>query len=317
MLHLRVIVPADRSQAVLDVLGASAAVTNLIVLSGAARDPAGDVVYCDVAREAANPILGALRDLGVHESGAIAIEEAAVTLSASAERAERQAPGLGVDAVVWDEIEHQTGQEVRLSATYLALLTVAMIIAAVGVLLDQPILVVGAMVVGPEFGPLAALAVGLVRRRAAVVRRSAVALGLGFPAAMAMTVLATWALTGMGLVDKSMLLAERPLTDFIWRPDALSWVVGFLAGIAGMISVTSARSGALIGVLISVTTVPAAANAAVAAAYGVVSEAAGSVLQLLINLTAIVTAGVLTLAVQRLWWRSGPARYTTPAGRRR
>jgi uncharacterized hydrophobic protein (TIGR00271 family) len=231
------------------------------------------------------------------------IEDAGVTLSAAADRAEERVPGLGVDAVVWEEIEHITGQETRLSATYLALLTVATIIAAIGVLLDQPILIVGAMVVGPEFGPLAALSVGLFQRRAPVIGRSTLALAIGFPIAMAATVAATWLLTGLGLVDKSMLLADRPLTDFIWRPDALSWVVGFLAGIAGMISVTAAKSGALIGVLISVTTVPAAANAAVAMAYGVGSEAAGSALQLFINLTAIVVAGVLTLAANRLWSR--------------
>jgi hypothetical protein len=45
--------------------------------------------------------------------------------------------------------------------------------------------------------------------------------------------------------------------------------------------------------------VPAAANAAVALAYGVMDEAAGSALQLLINVAAIVAAGVLTLSVQR------------------
>jgi uncharacterized hydrophobic protein (TIGR00271 family) len=100
-----------------------------------------------------------------------------------------------------------------------------------------------------------------------------------------------------------MLLAERPLTDFIWRPDALSWVVGFLAGVAGIVSVTAARSGALIGVLISVTTVPAAANAAVATAYWAPAEALGSAMQLVINLAAIITAGVITLVVQRVWWR--------------
>jgi len=52
-------------------------------------------------------------------------------------------------------------------------------------------------------------------------------------------------------------------------------------------------------VLISVTTVPAAANVAVAVAYGVSEEATGSALQLLINVAAIVAAGVLTLLVQR------------------
>ena len=77
-------------------------------------------------------------------------------------------------------------------------------------------------------------------------------------------------------------------------------MVGFLAGVAGMLSLTSAKAGTLVGVLISVTTVPAAANAAVAVAYGVGHEAAGSALQLVINLAAIVVAGVLTLSVQQV-----------------
>jgi uncharacterized membrane protein len=49
--------------------------------------------------------------------------------------------------------------------TYLTFMVVAMLIASIGVLLDQPILIVGAMVVGPEFGPLVALCVSIVARR--------------------------------------------------------------------------------------------------------------------------------------------------------
>jgi uncharacterized hydrophobic protein (TIGR00271 family) len=248
-------------------------------------------------------VLDALSGLGLDREGAIVMERIDTTMSASAERAERTVPGLGVDAVVWHEIEHQTGEESELSASYLAFMTIAMVIAAVGVLLDQPILIVGSMVVGPEFGPLAALCVGLVQRKAFLVRRSALALAAGFPAGMLLTVGAVWLLTAAGLVDKSMLLADRPLTDFIWRPDALSWVIGFLGGVAGILSLTSAKAGTLVGVLISVTTIPAAANAAVALAYGVRDEALGSALQLLINVAAIVLAGVLTLLVQHAVWR--------------
>jgi uncharacterized hydrophobic protein (TIGR00271 family) len=302
MLHLRVISPPDRTERVVDLVRGAAAATHVVVLPGAAREPAGDVVLCDVVREGASAVLDGLRKMGIDRSGAISVEEVDLSLSAAGRRAAREAPGLGVDAVVWEEIEQKTGEETRLSATYLVFLTVAMLIAAVGVLLDQPILIVGAMVVGPEFGPLAALCVGLVRGRWSIARRSLVALGVGFLVAGVVAVLATWGLTALGLVDRSMLLRERPLTDFIWRPDALSWVVGFLAGVAGMLSLTSAKSGALVGVLISVTTVPAAANAAVAAAYGVGHEAAGSALQFAVNVAAIVTAGVLTLLVQRLWW---------------
>ncbi|GAA2513081.1 DUF389 domain-containing protein [Winogradskya humida] len=312
MLHVRVIAPSRVAEQALRLLEADAAVTHLVVLTGAALSPQGDVIEFDVVREGASPVLDQLRELGLDRDGAIIMERIDSTMSASADRAEREVPGLGVDAVVWHEIEHQTGEETALSASFLAFMTVAMIIAAVGVLLDQPILIVGSMVVGPEFGPLAALCVGLVQRKAWLVRRSALALGVGFPVGMLVTVGAVWLLTIAGLVDKSMLLADRPLTEFIWRPDALSWVIGFLGGIAGILSLTSAKAGTLVGVLISVTTIPAAANAVVALTYGVRDEAVGSALQLLINLAAIVLGGVLTLLVQHTAWRGNRRPVTNP-----
>jgi uncharacterized hydrophobic protein (TIGR00271 family) len=306
MLHVRVIAPEQTTERVQRLLAADDAIAHVVVFPGAAVSPCGDVVEFDVVREGASTVLERLRELGLEEDGSIMVERVDTTISAAAERAADRTPGLGVDAVVWQEIEHQTGEETRLSVSFLAFMTIAMIIAAVGVLLDQPILIVGSMVVGPEFGPLAAMCVGLVRWRPALVRRSALAIGVGFPFAMVLTVGAVWLLTAMDLLDRSMLLAERPLTDFIWRPDALSWVIGFLGGVAGILSLTSAKAGTLVGVLISVTTVPAAANAAVAVAYGVREEATGSALQLVINLAAIVVAGVLTLLVQRVaWWRPG------------
>jgi uncharacterized hydrophobic protein (TIGR00271 family) len=318
VLHLRIIVPPDRTAAVEKILTGDPAVVNVVVLPGAARSPAGDLVFCDVVREGTSDLITQLRALDVERDGCIMLEQVDTVLSDAADRAERRVPGLGVDAVVWEQIEHTTGEETQLSASYLTFMIIAMIIAAIGVLLDLPILIVGAMVVGPEFGPLAALCVGIVQRRSSLVRNASVALLVGFGVAMAVTVGATFALDAADLVDRSMLLGERPLTSFIWQPDALSWVVGFLAGIAGMLSLTSAKAGTLTGVLISVTTVPAAANAAVAVAYGDRGEAAGSAVQLFINIAAIVTAGVLTLLVQRFAWsRSGRRpRASNVSGRR-
>ena len=304
MLHLRMIVPSARTAQVEALLTADRAVTHVIVLPGAARSPDGDVVFCDVVREGASIVLKQLRALGVDRDGSIVVDHVDTALSASADRAAHRAPGYGVDAVVWEEIEHVTGEETRLSAAYLIFLTVATVIAGIGVLLDQPILIVGAMVVGPEFGPSPPSASasssgrpaadpprhGGAARRASRRHASSPSPPPGDSTRRA------WS-------RRSMLTAERPLTDFIWRPDALSWVVGFLAGVAGMLSLTSAKAGTLVGVLISVTTVPAAANAAVALAYGVPGEAAGSALQLIINVAAIIAAGVLTLLVQRTAWR--------------
>lgn len=306
MLHLRLVVPADLTEAVLDCLTRSRAVTNVARMPGAALEPAGDVVLADVAREAASEVIEALRRLGLEQRGAISAAEVALSISTRVRAAEAAAPGQGVDAVVWEEVEARTDEESALSWTYLVFMCVAMMIAAFGLLLDQPILVVGAMVVGPEFGPVAGLCVALVQRRSGEAKRSLAALLVGFPVGMAATAALTLLLTALGLLSASMLSGPRPNTSFIYQPDVRSFLVAFFAGIAGMLSLTSAKSGALVGVLISVTTVPAAANVAVALSYADVGEAAGSALQLALNLAGIVLAGTLTLLVQRQVWRRVP-----------
>lgn len=303
LLHLRLIVPAGRTDEVVDLLERTVGTTHLVVLTGAARDPVGDVVLCDVAREAADELIGVLRELGVDEHGAITVERTDLTLSASAERAEEDAPGEGADAVLWEELSEATHEESTFSVTYVAFLAVATMLAACGVMLDNAILIVGAMAVGPEFGPLAGISTALVQRAPRLVWRSLLALVGGFAAAMVLTAGFAWLMDVLGLFTEAMIEADRPNTAFVWQPDWMSFVVAFLAGIAGTLSLTSAKSGALIGVAISVTTVPAAANAAVAFSYSDYGQMTGSTKQLLANLGGIVLAGTLTLLVQKALWR--------------
>ncbi|WP_371501016.1 DUF389 domain-containing protein [Kitasatospora sp. NBC_00374] len=303
MLHLRLIVPTDLRDAVLGCLDGEVGVTHVIVLPGSAVRPAGDVVLCDVAREAADELLKGLRALGLAERGAIDVEEVELSISAAADEAERLAPGEGADALVWEAVSDLANEESTLTGVFLALLAVATMLAACGAVLDSAILVVGAMAVGPEFGPLAGLCVAVVQRRARPALRSLAALVVGFTVAMVLTVGFSLLMDGLGLFSREAFDAARPNTSFIWKPDAMSFVVAFLAGVAGLLSLTSARAGALVGVAISVTTVPAAANAAVALSYGDFGQAWGSALQLALNLAGIVVAGVLTLLVQQGAWR--------------
>ncbi|MFJ4901778.1 MULTISPECIES: DUF389 domain-containing protein [unclassified Streptomyces] len=304
MLHLRLIVPAGRTDEVTDLLERTVGTAHLVVLPGVARDPVGDVVLCDVAREAGDELIGALRELGVDEHGSITVENMDLTLSARADRAEEEAPGEGADAVLWEELTEATHEESTFSITYVAFLAVATMLAACGVMLDNAILIVGAMAVGPEFGPLAGISTALVQRAPRLVWRSLLALVGGFAVAMVLTAGFAWLMDVFGLFDAGMIEAKRPNTAFIWQPDWMSFVVAFLAGIAGTLSLTSAKSGALIGVAISVTTVPAAANAAVAFSYSDYSQMTGSVQQLLANLGGIVLAGTLTLLAQKALWRA-------------
>jgi uncharacterized hydrophobic protein (TIGR00271 family) len=302
MLHLRLITPADRTDDVVDLIEKTVGTTHLVVLPGAARNPAGDVVMCDVAREAGDELIGALRESGLDRTGSIAVETIELSLSKRADKAEEEAPGEGADAVLWEQLRDATHEESTLNVTYLAFLTVATMLAACGVMLDNAILIVGAMAVGPEFGPLAGISTALVERAPHLVWRSLWALLAGFAAAMVLTAGFSWLMDVFGLFDKSMVEAARPNTAFIWKPDWMSFVVAFLAGIAGTLSLTSAKSGALIGVAISVTTVPAAANAAVALSYTDYAQTWGSTKQLLFNLLGIVVAGTLTLLAQKWFW---------------
>ncbi|HEX8935265.1 MAG TPA: DUF389 domain-containing protein [Pseudonocardiaceae bacterium] len=297
MLHLRITCPAEATDAVLNALRSNSGAVHLTVLRGAAVEPPGDLVQADVVREAADGLLSDLRALGVDHAGGITLASLDTVLSDAADAAAVAVPGDPADAVVWDELIASTGGDSQLTFTYLAFLTLACLIAVVGVVTDSPITVVGAMVVGPEFAPLAALAVGLVLRRGDLIRRAALALGVGFP--LAMLVAAGGVLLGewTGLIDVGVVGSLKQV-DFIYRVGPFSLILALLAGAAGMLSLTSARSAALIGVFISVTTVPAAAFAVVGVTTGAWRTAAESALQLLVNLVGIALAGVLVLGLR-------------------
>ena len=299
MIHLRIVAPEDVAHQALARLTDSDAVLNIVHLHGAAQKPDGDVILCDVAREEASVILGDLKELDIPRVGSIAVEHIETSLSDRAEAAEKAAPGLPSDAVVWEEVEQHTSENTELSISFVAFMMLAMQIGMVGILFDEPILIVGAMVVGPEFGPLAGLSVALVQRRGDLARRSLKALAVGFPVGVVLAFAAALFFKATGLSPEDFSTAAHQQTGFISNPDFFSFYVAFVAGTAGMLSLTNAKSGALIGVLISVTTIPAASNVGVAAAYGDWGRAGGAAGQLGINLSSIVLAGVLTLLVQR------------------
>ena len=297
MIHVRLVVPADLCERVLALLEGLVSAHSIVHLAGASRDPEGDLVLADVAREDASAVIEQLRELGLEERGSIVLIDIDAAVSQRARDAERAAAGSPADAVVWEQVEARTSESAVLSASFLAFMVLATMIAAVGIVTDSIILIIGAMVVGPEFGPLAGLCIALVQHRRALARRSLAALVVGFPVAIVATYLAVVVFKSLGVLPET--IGDHAETLFISHPNRYSVIVAVLAGIAGMVSLTTAKSGALIGVLISVTTIPAAGNVAVAAAYGDWDECAGALGQLGINLVVIVAAALATLAVQR------------------
>ena len=297
MLHIRVTAPTAVCADVVARIRLDPAVANVAVMKDAAVGVRGDLIMFDVAREAANPILDSLRSLGVLDAGSIAISESVEVLGATAVTAERRSPGHPSDGVVWEEVENRAREDARLSWSFLAFLILATLIAGIGRYLDQPILIIGAMVVGPEFAPLSAICVALVRRRRGLLAPASLTLLGGFVIAIVLAFLLWGAANLAGVIDPQV-ATSGVQTDFIVKPDVWSFVIALLAGCAGILSLTSAKSSALVGVFISITTVPAAATIALTLAVGAWDEAAASAVQLGVNLLGLLVAGVATLAVQ-------------------
>ncbi|MGN6742130.1 MAG: DUF389 domain-containing protein [Amnibacterium sp.] len=298
MLHLAVVAPGDRADAVVDALADEPGVTNLLRL-GAAVKPTGERIEADVAREAADAVLERLHGLCLAHGGTVTISDVGAAFGDPVDEARRDAPGEGVDAVVWEEIAQRTAADATLSGTFLVFLIAATLISSVGLLTDSSVLVVGGMVLGPEFGPLAAVAVALVQGRWRAAARSLTALVIGFPLAAAVTAGAVVLLRLTVGLPAGYVAGHRPLTSFVAHPDVFSVVTALVAGAAGMVSLTSARSGALVGVFISVTTIPAAANIGTALVADHPEEAGGAAIQLVVNVVCILVAETVTLLMQR------------------
>jgi uncharacterized hydrophobic protein (TIGR00271 family) len=299
VLHLRLITPSARTEEVTAVLDECTGVTNVVVLPGAAREPQGDLILCDVAREAANEVIDRLK--WVQDEGSIAVEQVHLALSKVATDAVEEAPGDPDDAVIWAELAQKVRAESRITWAYLAFLAIATQLAGIGVLQNSPILIVGAMVLGPEFGAIAAICFGLLRGRGRLIVSSLKTLVVGFAVAIAITFACALVSRWMGWIDLSNLRVNQEV-QFIVKPDRWSFIVALLAGAAGVLSITAGKSSALIGVFISVTTVPAAGYVAVALALSDWGEVGGSVAQLALNIAGMIISGTVTLVIQRKFW---------------
>ncbi len=308
-MQLRIIAPAELAERALERLQAAPGVFNVVHLPGVARKPSGDLIYADVTRADTSVVMGELRELGVPAVGTIALDEVDTELSAVADRAAAASEHSPFgDEVVWEAVEENTSEETELSINFVEFFLIAGLIAAVGILSDSPILIVAAMVVSPEFGPIAAACVAAVERRRDLARRSLLALAVGFPLAIAISGIATATFRYAGLAPDRVDVGH-PLTAFIADPNFFSFFIAYLAGTAGMLSLTSAKSGALIGVLVSVTTIPAAANIGVAAAYLNWADVRGATAQLAVNLIGIFLGGIARLSVQHRIFVARRARY--------
>lgn len=203
----------------------------------------------------------------------------------------------GIDGFAWIEVLGAAKANSRPLARYLALINVAAVIAACGVITSSSILIVGAMAVSPDLLPICATCVGLARGDRDLARRAftTLVLGLGLVVVTAMVVGALLSLFGF-LPDGFEV--EQSSLSTLAKTDYSTVLVALAAGIAGMLSFET-RASAAVGVAISVTTIPASAYLGVALGAGGIDHALGALVVLAINVTLLIAGGTMTLIVQR------------------
>ncbi len=250
------------------------------------------VFVADVAPVAADRLVEAISDLGV------ASEDYVLTrIDVVAPQHRHHLGEGGVDGYAWIEVLGQARANSRLLARYLALINVAAVIAALGVITSSSILIVGAMAVSPDLLPICATCVGLVARRPRLARRAFVTLTLGLGLVVATAAVLSFLLKVTGLLPDGFEVEHSSLTNLA-HTDYSTVLIALAAGIAAMLSFET-KASAAVGVAISVTTIPASAYLGVALGAGGIDHALGAAAVLAINVSLLIVSGTLTLLVQR------------------
>ncbi|GHJ43865.1 membrane protein [Catellatospora sp. TT07R-123] len=302
LIHLRLVSPPGRTGQIMALLAADACTVNVALHRAAVTDPTADLVECDVVPGGVDSVLAGLRDLQVHRYGSLSAQPVALTVSDRAEAAAAALPRAMARGPVWAAVEARIAADATYAPSFYLYLVIAGVIGAVGLLTNSQILIVAAMILGPEYGAIAGVTLGLDRRAGWRVRQGLLALAAGFGLAIVAAYAFTLVVRGLAMIPPAYAAGVRPVSHLIDTPDFFSVVVAVLAGVVGMVALTHIRTSTLLGVFVSVTTIPAAADVGVALATGSLRAARGSLLQLLLNIVLLVVVGFLTLRAQRAIW---------------
>ena len=213
MLHIRAVSPAEQTGRLLDALADDPGVVNMVVLRAAAARPAGDAVQFDVLTGSANRVLRQLREFGLHEDSSIVVENVDAVIADTARHAEWRRSYHGDRAPIWELVEARIHEDAAYAPSFFALLMIAGLIGACGILTNSQILIVGAMVVGPEYSAIISVALGIDRGEGRAISRGLVALLAGFLLAIAATLIFALCIRWAGRAPELYLQGIRPVSD--------------------------------------------------------------------------------------------------------
>jgi uncharacterized hydrophobic protein (TIGR00271 family) len=183
---------------------------------------------------------------------------------------------------------------------YLAMNTLAAIIASYGLFANSPAVVIGAMIVAMLLGPIIGVALALVESDISLLRRGLSTLAGGVASVMVTAFI-------LGLIHKDV-----PITNEIMArtaPNLIDLMIALAGGAAGAYATVSPRlSVAFVGVAIATALVPPLSSASILFARGEYQLGLGAFLLAFTNMVAIQFASSSVL------WLTGFRRVTRKHG---
>jgi uncharacterized hydrophobic protein (TIGR00271 family) len=292
MLRLRSSVPHQRADELASLLREMEGVRRIVQQADESAPHAARVFVADVEPSCADRLVEEIGGLGVGVDDYVLTRVDVVAPQHRHHRGES-----GEDGFAWVEVMGQARANSRPLARYLALINVAAVIAALGVITSSSILIVGAMAVSPDLLPICATSVGLVGGNRALARRAFATLVLGLGLVVVTAAVLSALLNLAGLLPGGFAVEQSSLSTLA-QTDYSTVLIALAAGVAGMLSFET-RASAAVGVAISVTTIPASAYLGVAIGGGGIEHALGALAVLAVNVTLLIASGTLTLLTQR------------------
>ncbi|MGI9557444.1 MAG: DUF389 domain-containing protein [Solirubrobacterales bacterium] len=292
MLHLRLTVSEENEPRVEAALEDLKGVERLARWDAVKKGEA--ILSADVDRRAADVVVDVLASLDVTEDDFVLMRQEIV---APATATTREGAGGSLRSFSWLEVLGEARAYSRPLGRYLIQMAAAGVVAAIGVITKNPILIVGGMAVSPDLLPICSTCVGIVLRRGQLVLNAFSTLVLGLVMMIvlaigigAMVVALNWVPDSFEVGDGGM----RTLGTLHYSTIA----VALVAGIVAILSFET-RAASAVGVAISVATVPASVYAGVAIGAGEANQAGEALLTLAVNVVLLIFAGSITLMLQR------------------
>jgi uncharacterized hydrophobic protein (TIGR00271 family) len=197
-------------------------------------------------------------------------------------------------------ILEEAEEKARVSDIHLALAAIASLVALTGLVLNNPYIIIGAMLLSPILGPIYAFSIlsSWGRPRSALI------------ALAALITLIFSALVSPFLATLMAVLSGHspPITSEIRARAVIGWeslVLPVLLGVASILAVSSSTWEALTGVAIAAALIPPAAVLALSLAIGDTGLASGATMNLVLNVLGLLAGGVAASIVLKAWRYTG------------